>query len=340
MKLQICLLLQLVVLQLFFLDAVCGLGTPLPCAAAFLNRKRRFVTKTRPVSSTAKSILGFTTVSQFEKEEDEAECKIWIDAESDECIDDGIDEDVFDDDDDEFDDDEFDDEQLNENGVNHKKSESIQGSSLTEPQGQEIEEHPMRTDEWLIKVKLSPFIILPRTIKREGALFPKTYNGGNSSKITRRKEQVMKFSKNGYVILMESGENRKSLPTNNKQRITNVGKWQMDATGISWTIQADLLNKDKKHNHGDQDFDSKKRTYLHYHADIHLSKFQSKPRMFRGTVTRDRFENVTSEGTNKGFFGKSFFRPVIASFSAEGIGEDTLVLQYKDRGFGVGTNGK
>ena len=228
------------------------------------------------------------------------------------------------------------------------------------------EEHPMRTDEWLIKVRLSPLLFPGHS---EADLFPdmiyvdSPINTNISKRISKKdrkkKHQVMKFSKNGYVILVEhqhdsspsnnNAESSKSSTENTqsgehedgnsgdkyyqKQRVTKIGKWKIDTSGVSWSIPVVLKSKDSISN--------QRRTTLHYHADIHLSKFQDRPRMFRGVVTRDRFEEFTipSLFSSPLTIQKGVFRPVIATFTAEGVGKDTVDVSYKERGFGLNAKG-
>jgi len=183
------------------------------------------------------------------------------------------------------------------------------------------EEHPMRTDEWMVDVNLSPFLF-PPSVENEAQLFPESSNPWNTTTICmdglaktwrgkRRKRQVFKFSRNGCVLLSEKGDSN---------RITRIGRWHMDTHGISWVIPIRTTNN--------------KNTVLHYHADIHLNKFQKRPRMFRGQVTRDRFMDI--KFTDKICIPKYIFRPVVATFTAEGIGKDTVDTSYKNRGLGVG----
>lgn len=300
--------------------------------------------KRRKFHSLKYVLLGFTTINHFEQEENDAESNIWLDVESDEDR-----EEI------EYESDEQDEldaiEPKENNEVppcwNKEKVQSI-AKSDNDAQIKQIEEHPMRTDEWLIKVHLSPFCILPRDVKREGALF--------GSMQRKKNNQIMKFTKNGYVFLTEGEKRDKSKDDRkNCERIISVGKWRMDANGISWTLtahspRADSIQGSYQAPSPTMDEDAiiptnkneekgpMKMIRLYYHADIHLSKFQSKPRMFKGTITRDRMCE-TDPVENKGFWGRKLFRPVIASFTAEGIGEDTLILNYKDRGFGLGNNG-
>jgi hypothetical protein len=269
-------------------------------------------------------------------------------------------------------------------------------------------EHPMRTDEWLIRVTLSPFLNTKR-LRSEGMLFPQSdikknreennntrvYSTNNTPSM-RKKEQIMIFSRTGYVLLLESSAQRtheNTMDSNNcdlhqlqtSRRITTVGKWHIDATGVSWDIPVHILdynsntynnnnnsinnsricvdNHPEKYrmtqskeidDYGDdvdsdlsdetiQSFSNMKSTVLHYHADIHLSKFQERPRMFKGVITRDHFHETVLPiklfgQTQQLLFRKNLFRPVVATFTAEGIGEDTVDFSYKKRGFGLNGN--
>ena len=231
----------------------------------------------------------------------------------------------------------------------------------------EMEEHPLRTDEWLVKVKMSP-LLLPRN--REGDLFPDSIASDDddaaaeSSSLKRNRfglkqkgmNQVLKFSKNGYVILIEDSndctgpeyvpmqkshssrivkkfdewvQRRQCADINTDEtsedsitsrRVTKIGKWKMGTNGVSWSMPVRVESDDLLEGVA-------KTTTLHYHADIHLSKFQEQPRMFKGVVTRDRFTGIGIR--------KDLFRPVIATFTAEGIGKDTVDTSYRKRGFGL-----
>ena len=316
---------------------------------SFVDRSKHNNKRLSSSSSAFASILRFfTTLSHFEKEEEESKYKLWVDIEYDEQIGSSDDEDdLLDDNLEEADD--FYSRETRYSRWWKKDDHSTSVSNVNNEDGisNDVEEHPMRTDEWLIKIQLSPFCILPRSLKKEGALFTHTNRNTSSEERARRKEQRMKFAKNGYVILIDDGDNSQrddSSSTNNvdKQRIRNIGRWQMDATGISWTMQVQTPKCNKQ----EEDNTALRSTCLHYHADIHLSKFQSKPRMFKGTITRDRFfdhDDVNESdliGNESRIGGKKvWFRPVIASFTAEGIGEDTLALNYKERGFGLTNNG-
>lgn len=262
----------------------------------------------------------------------------------------------------------------------------------TEKEGNEnIKEHPLRTDEWLLHVTMSPFL-LPGNRERE--LFPdlSMIHLRTEKNKKQHKRQIIRFAKNGYVMIMEDPndctENDKvmnqeskhgmspltnpvirrfvgkrllglgrdvdewncnnggkdldehGMGRNNKchnyasNRITKIGKWKMDTSGVSWSIP--VTYKVKMASNGSSlKSCTIARTTLHYHADIHLSKFQSHPRMFRGVVTRDHFYGFGIPGMD---IRKDLFRPVIATFTAEGIGTDTVDTSYKKRGFGLKGN--
>jgi hypothetical protein len=182
----------------------------------------------------------------------------------------------------------------------------------------EIEEHPMRTDEWIISVSLSPLAIFRG---HEKNFFPVDHI--HKEDTIRKREQHFKFARNGYVILVEKGEeNHLGVAQNGWRRVTKVGKWKLGTNGVSWTIPIKSTTFPYQ------------QTNLHYHADIHLSKFQDKPRMFRGVVTRDRFSDAKIPFTNI-LLGKEMFRPVIATFVGLGTGHDTVDTTYKKRGIGL-----
>jgi len=105
------------------------------------------------------------------------------------------------------------------------------------------------------------------------------------------------FNRDGKVILRDGSG--------------TAGVWWFDQGGVSWDI-------DRK--------DGSRKTTLHYHADIHLNKFGERPRMYKGIVTRDRYESS--------FLPNNLFRPVIGTFSAQGVGVDTRDTTYKNRSIG------
>ncbi|CAM9274926.1 unnamed protein product, partial [Discosporangium mesarthrocarpum] len=67
-------------------------------------------------------------------------------------------------------------------------------------------------------------------------------------------------------------------------------------------------------------------TVVHHKAELHWNVFGSQPRMFRGTVTRDRFPSSP--------LPPWLFRPVVAAFTGFGVGDDTSDTSYRHRHMG------
>lgn len=191
------------------------------------------------------------------------------------------------------------------------------------------EEHPMRTDEWQLDIQLSR--LFP---KQEGELFTECYADSRTTVQTNdlpkrrrnsyRKRQVMQFAMNGYMKILE--DESKSTDTTSsgggsRRNKLKVGKWRIGHSGVAFDVPVTVNIKRKRGTSNDSNAICRA-TVLHYYADIHLNKFGERPRMFRGVITRDRHSS---------FLPPSFLRPVIGTFSAEGIGRDTADTSYKER---------
>jgi hypothetical protein len=178
------------------------------------------------------------------------------------------------------------------------------------------EEHPMRTDEWRLDIRLSR--LRPAG---EGELFPECVDvvgfetttpagrraasgDGDPPGFTMfggqyRKRQVMQFARNGYVRVVGGDERgggggggggmRRGKP--------RVGKWRIGHSGVAFDIPVPVAANGRRWrgvggNDNEDDngapSSSRRMTVLHYHAEIHLNKFGERPRMFRGVITRDR----------------------------------------------------
>ena len=85
----------------------------------------------------------------------------------------------------------------------------------------------------------------------------------------------------------------------------SIGTWTLHPSGITWQFP---VTSDGS------------MTTLQCHADLILNPFGSHPRMVRGTIVKNC---------------RKWFRPVVATFSAEGIGQDTVDVSYRERGFGL-----
>lgn len=134
----------------------------------------------------------------------------------------------------------------------------------------------------------------------------------------------MQFARNGYVKVLE--EKGTAATGGKRPRRPMVGKWRVGHSGVAFDIpvQVNVTRKRARgsHRRDKNDPPPPQMTVLHYHADLHLNKFGERPRMFRGIVTRDR---------HSAFLPPGFLRPVVGTFSAEGIGHDTADTRYRDR---------
>jgi hypothetical protein len=105
------------------------------------------------------------------------------------------------------------------------------------------------------------------------------------------------FSETGHVRVMNT----------NTSATLAIGTWKLLPSGIMWKFPI-------------QQTDSSAITTIQCHADLILNPFGSRPRMVRGTMVKNC---------------RKWFRPVVATFSAEGVGQDTADVSYRDRGFGL-----
>ena len=194
------------------------------------------------------------------------------------------------------------------------------------------EEHPMRTDEWQLNIQLSRLYSNKHDMNE---LFPQCYSitdistkdqnvpstRRKSSSGYYRKRQVMQFARNGYVKILLDDHDTDSTDTTQRKR-QRVGKWRIGHSGVAFDIPVQVSPRRKKGRKSSSE-QQPRLTTLHYHADIHLNKFGERPRMFRGVITRDRYASS--------FLPPNFLRPVIGTFSAEGIGHDTSDTSYRER---------
>ncbi|CAM9637456.1 unnamed protein product [Pylaiella littoralis] len=111
-----------------------------------------------------------------------------------------------------------------------------------------------------------------------------------------RREQEVTFHRNGT---MSSSDGEK-------------GEWWFDVGGLYWDVNTTIRAAP---------------TVLHHKAELHWNAFGSQPRMFRGTVTRDRLPTS--------ILPPWLFRPVIHSFVGSGVGDDTADTSYRHRQVGA-----
>ncbi|CAN0376072.1 unnamed protein product, partial [Ectocarpus sp. 12 AP-2014] len=108
-----------------------------------------------------------------------------------------------------------------------------------------------------------------------------------SSPWTRREQEVT-FHRNGTMSSTDG----------------NKGEWWFDVGGLYWVHSRDGTSR-------------------RYTAELHWNVFGSQPRMFRGTITRDRLP--------KSPLPPWLFRPVVGSFIGSGVGDDTADTSYRHR---------
>lgn len=251
----------------------------------------------------------------------------------------------------------------------------------------EDEEHPLRTDVWLIEYHIpllyrlwskiserKKLFQIPKCLDRLNLLPPppsldfldRLTNSNNETIISsinkKSYKQVVKFSPNGFVLLVEE---------NFSTRKTKVGTWKINQGAITWEIpvRVDLKTNDENDNSIGNPL-----VQVQYNSDIHLNKFGKMPRMFRGVITRDRCVISLCFGCNFCFIVNvllhiiyhlivvsvvhcisidpcllsiidcrlfnsklppELFRPVLATFTAVGVGYDTSDVSYKSRGIGL-----
>lgn len=112
---------------------------------------------------------------------------------------------------------------------------------------------------------------------------------------------------------------------------SKLGKWWCQHGKVLWEIPVIHHLKQDELNHNDDDhikqacikLSRRPYTRLQFSAELHLNKFGDQPILRKGVVTRDRF--------GSSFLPHNLFRPVVATFSAVGVGQDTLRLDYKHR---------
>ena len=80
---------------------------------------------------------------------------------------------------------------------------------------------------------------------------------------------------------------------------TAIGQWELASHGLTWNLP--LPEQDG----------------MVFHGDLLLNPFGEQPRIIRGVVIRET--------------PRLWFRPVVATFTAQGIGEDTADLSYRNR---------
>jgi hypothetical protein len=116
-----------------------------------------------------------------------------------------------------------------------------------------------------------------------------------------RKEQS-RLGIHNKTLLLDFSETGHVRVMNSNNSTLAIGTWKLQPSGILWQ------------------FPIQQEYSLQCHADLILNPFGSRPRMVRGTIVKNC---------------RKWFRPVVATFSAEGIGQDTIDVSYRERTFGL-----
>ena len=119
---------------------------------------------------------------------------------------------------------------------------------------------------------------------------------GNLNYQMSRKEQS-RLGIQGKTLLLDFSETGHVRVLNNETSTLSIGTWKLHPSGITWQFPIVSSNGGSS------------RTMLQCHGDLILNPFGSHPRMVRGTIVKN---------------SRKWFRPVVATFSAHGIGQDTL----------------
>ena len=187
-----------------------------------------------------------------------------------------------------------------------------------------IDEHPLRTDEWELKFNKDPILQIIRHVDK--SILRQNINQKS------KQPTIIRFHRNGYCKLLRNPycpeqETLSSSIEKSSSTLANVfphiGSWHISHGTVYWTIPIWVTIPCDEHG---EDENIYKLTTLHYSAELHVNKFGKRPKMFKGIVTRDRFD-VKS---------KLNYRLVMTSFKGVGVGVDTLDLFYKDRKSGLG----
>jgi hypothetical protein len=122
-----------------------------------------------------------------------------------------------------------------------------------------------------------------------------------------KKELLLEFADNGYVRLCpqrddsdaDTDKTSSLSPLSAATTTAPIGTWKLDTSGLSWRLPLD----DTEH---------------YFFANMHINPFGRYPKMTRGVVIRDPRKS-------------NWFRPVVATFTGVGAGNDTADLSYRHR---------
>jgi len=204
-------------------------------------------------------------------------------------------------------------------------------------------EHPLRTDEWEISYYScfwSPYplhSILSKYLLKEGHYCSSLQRHQQLNCITNNKTSTaiasIRFHRNGFCKVTPGGEIFHSAAegADSETRTTtivrihpHIGRWKLSHGSVHWDVPITILIDKSQENLNTATIAAF--TTLHFVADVHLNRFGHQPRMFKGVISRDRISERKCS---------SFLRPIIGTFVANGVGQDTLDNTYKKRAMGL-----
>ena len=163
--------------------------------------------------------------------------------------------------------------------------------------------HPLRTDLWNLNIHWK---------KKEKRKFHR------QRRATKQKDssiEVVEFHRNGYCRCPSLG----------------VGEWEL----YPWGVQCTLIEDE---------------TQVEYtlFATVHFNPFGDHPKMIQGTILKSsssrregreqpqpQIDPIQDHYFVKESRNKKWFRPVVATFTGQGIGIDTADFSYSNRGIGL-----
>ena len=156
------------------------------------------------------------------------------------------------------------------------------------------EPHKLRTDKWALNVH---------------------WRNRPRNHEARQERMELEFSDNGYVRLLSS--------TNDDDDTTTtviMGHWELASHGLTWNLVRPVSGENTIGNNSTVSTTTTTTTSrMTFHGDLLLNPFGPQPRIVRGVVLG---QSASSRG---------WFRPVLATFTGNGIGKDTADVSHRNR---------
>lgn len=172
-----------------------------------------------------------------------------------------------------------------------------------QPESSTSTPHPLRTDAWKLTVQWR------RNTAAELELVAKDRESGVKQRKREKKDLRLDFADNGYVRVHHQQDSSDATAAAAAATPLPIGTWKIDPAGLSWRLSLNGVEH-------------------YFFTDMHLNPFGKHPKMTRGIILRDR-----RTGKNNG--NSKWFRPIVATFTAVGVGNDTADLSYSHRSLGL-----